>query len=78
MVQKVKLLYYNDALQIALANWKIVYQLKPSEKRLYPEVVRGKLVYRAKGSAKRISYAAIKKGLIPKITIIKEEVPNWL
>jgi hypothetical protein len=57
---------------------KQVYQLSPVSKLLVPEVYRGKLVYRAKGSTKRITYEAIKQGLVKKRKVVEQEVPNWL
>ncbi|MBD0278005.1 MAG: hypothetical protein ICV81_08590 [Flavisolibacter sp.] len=77
MEQKVKLNYINIQLQIGMVNWKQVYLLYPQVTPLMPEVDKGRLVYRAKGSAKRISYAQIKRGLKKKIVWIKEDVPEW-
>ena len=78
MEQKIQLNYINVKLQIGMVNWKEVYLLHPHIVRLIPEVDKGRLVYRAKGVAKRLSYSQIKRGLIKKSVIIKEEVPNWL
>jgi hypothetical protein len=61
-----------------MVDWKQVYLLKPYVVMLNPEVDKGQLVYRAKGSTKRISYMQIKKGLVKKKQVIKEQVPDWL
>jgi hypothetical protein len=61
-----------------MVNWRQVYLLQPKINVLIPEVNKGKLMYCVKGSAKRISYAQIKKGLQKKNFWIKEEVPSWL
>jgi len=77
MVQTVKLKLINEKLHIGMVNWREVYIYSPKQIKLTPEVDRGRLVYRAKGSKRRISYKAIKKGLIKKEYLIKEEVPDW-
>ncbi|MDB5198462.1 MAG: hypothetical protein JWO92_425 [Chitinophagaceae bacterium] len=66
--------YWNAQLQIGLYDWKNVYQF-PQQQLLQTEIHQGKLCYRLKGSSKRISYDKIKKGLIKKQVIIKEELP---
>lgn len=66
--------YWNAQLQIGLADWRNVYQF-PQQQLLYKEIHQGKLCYRLKGSSKRISYDHIKKGLVKKEMIIKEELP---
>ena len=78
MEQEIILKYFNERLNIAMSDWKIVYLLDRSPAQLFPEVERGRLVYRAKGSVKRISYATIKKGLVRKQVIIKEQLPEWI
>ena len=66
--------YWNAQLQIGLADWKNVYQF-PQQQILQKEIHQGRLCYRLKGSSKRISYHQLKKGLIKKEIIIKEELP---
>lgn len=78
MLQEIKIKYFNEALQIAMVNWREVYLLNPHPIKLNVETDKGRLVYRAKGSAKRISYKTLKKGLKKKTFSIFEEVPGWL
>jgi hypothetical protein len=78
MQQIIKVKYVNLNLQIGMANWREMYLLKPNIVRLYPETDKGRLVYRAKGSAKRISHAQIKIGLVKKSYHFVEDVPDWL
>jgi hypothetical protein len=66
--------YWNEHLKIGFANLKKLYQF-PQLQKMYPEVHQGKLYYRLKGSSKRISYDQVKKGLVKKQIIIKEELP---
>ena len=77
MVQIKKLKLINEKLGIGMVNWKEVYIYSPRQIKMIPEVDRGRLVYRAKGSERRISYQMIKKGLIKKEVLIKEEFPEW-
>jgi hypothetical protein len=76
--QIIKVKYVNLNLQIGMADWREMYLLKPNIVRLYPETDKGRLVYRAKGSAKRISHAQIKIGLVKKSYHFVEDVPDWL
>jgi hypothetical protein len=69
--------YWNAQLQIGFADWKNVYQF-PQQQILQKEIHQCKLCYRLKGSSKRISYRQLKKGLIRKKIIIKEELPFWV
>lgn len=78
MLQEIKIKYFNEALQIAMVNWREVYLVKPRVVKLNVEVDEGRLVYRATGSNKRISYKTIKKGLKKKSFSLFEEVPGWL
>ena len=78
MLQEIRIKYFNEALQIAMVNWREVYLLKPRIIKLNVEVDKGRLIYRATGSNKRISYKTLKKGLKKKPFTIFEEVPNWL
>ena len=64
--------YWNQHLQIGMADLKNVYQF-PQQEKMYNEVHQGRLHYRLKGSSKRIIYAQIKKGLIRKNILIKEQ-----
>jgi hypothetical protein len=75
MEQKIHLKYYNPELNIALADWRIVYLLSPKIVQLYPEVYKGLLVFRAKGSSKRYGYVQLKKSLIKKNIVITEDFP---
>ena len=68
----ITLKYWNQQLQIGLADLKNVYQF-PQQEKMYAEVHQGRLHYRLRGSSKRISYAQIKKELQKKIIKIKEE-----
>ena len=52
-----------------------MYLLSNEPILLIPELYQGKLVYRARGSAKRISYASIKKGLLKKEVLIQFHLP---
>jgi len=70
-MEQIVLKYYNGHLNIAMKNRKIVYPLYPTPVMLLPEMYRGNLVYRVAGKSKRYSYAAIKKHLVVKTTIIK-------
>ena len=65
---------FNPKLKIGLVNWRNAW-LFSSEypEKLFTEVHKGKLVFRQRGSSVRISYQQIKKGLIKKEIIIKEE-----
>jgi hypothetical protein len=74
MLQEIKIKYFNELLQIGLANWREVYLLKPKIARLNVEGDDGRLVYRAIGSPKRISYKTLKKGLKKKTFSIFQEV----
>jgi hypothetical protein len=74
MEQIIELKYYNQRLQIGIADWKTVYLLINQPVQLFPEVNKGKLMYRAKGSAKRFSYSDIKKDLIIKKIIIRHKM----
>jgi hypothetical protein len=78
MEQKIKLRYINERLQVGMVDIKHVYLLSPQLTPLRPEVYKGNLVYRAKGSSRRISYDQIKKGLVKRSFVVKEDVPNWL
>ena len=78
MEQKIKLGYINELLQVGMADIRKVYLLSPVLTTLHPEVYKGKLVFRAKGSSRRISYDQIKRGLVKRSFVVKEEVPNWL
>jgi hypothetical protein len=78
MLQEIKIRYFNEALQIAIVNWREVYLLKPDLTKMNVEVDKGRLIYRATGSAKRISYKTLRKGLKKKSFSIFEEVPDWL
>ena len=77
MEQKIKLRYINERLHVGMADIKEVYLLSPQLTLLRPEVYKGMLVYRAKGSSRRISYAQIKRGLVKRSLVVKEEIPNW-
>jgi len=77
MQVEIKLKYYNPLLQIALRDWREVYYFPTKANnptQLNPEFYRGDLVYRARGESKRYSYRQIKKGLIPKIVVIRKEL----
>jgi len=78
MIEKIKLKYINERLQIGLIDVRQAFLLSPSFTPLIPEVYKGNLVYRSKGSTKRISYRAIKKGIIKKTIFIEQQVPDWL
>jgi hypothetical protein len=62
MVQKVRLRYVNERLQVGMVDIRQLYFLSPQLTPLRPEVYKGKLVYRAKSSSRRISYDQIKNG----------------
>ncbi|OSZ81396.1 hypothetical protein CAP36_09225 [Chitinophagaceae bacterium IBVUCB2] len=69
----IKLKYWNEALQIAMADWKTVYQF-PERELMIKEIHQGNLYYRRCGSNQRISYRQLKKGLQKKEIIIYEEL----
>jgi hypothetical protein len=62
--------YYNEQLQIGLADWKTVFLFNAHKQpiQMQPEFHRGQLVYSIPGNSKRISYRKIKKDLIRKAT----------
>ncbi len=70
----ITLKYWNVQLQIGLIDWKNVYQL-PQQQLMQVGIHQGILCYRLKGSTKRISYQQLKKGLIKKQVIIKNDLP---
>jgi hypothetical protein len=76
-LQEIKIKYFNEALQIAMVNWREVYRLRPVIIKLNVEVDRGRLVYRATGSGKKVSYTTLKKGLRKK-TILHFLRTAWL
>lgn len=78
MVQKIVLRYFNNKLNIALNDWRVVYSLEGSPVQLNPEIHRGRLVYRAKGSSFRVSYHQVKTGLTRKNISIEISKPDWL
>jgi hypothetical protein len=49
MLQEIKIRYFNEALQIAIVNWREVYLLKPDLTKMNVEVDKGRLIYRATG-----------------------------
>lgn len=65
--------YWNPNYQIALADWKQVYQF-PEKELMIKEIHQGQLYYRLRGSARRISYRQLRKGLQKKQIIIYEEL----
>jgi len=65
--------YWNENLQIGLADWKNVYQF-PQKQLMEKEIHQGNLYYRCKGSNKRVSYKQIKTGLIEKQIFLSEEI----
>ncbi len=73
--QMILLKYWNQKLQVALADWQNVYQF-PKKEKMMSEVYRGALYYRVKGSARRISYRQLKTGLQRKnIRVTNEWLP---
>ena len=65
---------FNPKLNIGLVNWREAWLFCGEyQEKLYTEVHKGKLVFRQRDSSIRISYQQIKKGLIRKEIIIKEE-----
>ena len=63
--------YYNEKLQIGMADWKTVYQFPQAEK-LIMKIHQGNLYYQSRGSAGRISYKQIKEGLQQKEMCLQE------
>ena len=78
MLQEIRFICFNEALQVAMINWRHVYLLKPHLVKLNVEVDKGRLVYRATGSGKRIGYKTLKKGLKKRSFSIFQEVPDFL
>jgi hypothetical protein len=66
--------YWNEKLQIALLDWRNVYQF-PLKEKMSIEVHQGKLYYRCRGASKRVSYDQLKKGLIKKQIILYNDLP---
>ncbi len=66
--------YWNAQLQIAMQDWRTVYQFPQKEKMLV-EIHQNKLYYRNRGESKRISYQQLKKGLVKKQIIIQDNLP---
>ncbi len=64
--------YWNEQLQMAMLDWRTVYQF-PQQEKMIPEIHQNKLYYRKRGHTKRISYSQLKKGLIKKQIILNEE-----
>jgi hypothetical protein len=64
--------YWNAKLQIAMLDWRTVYQF-PQKEKLLLELHQNRIYYRAKGSTKRISYTQLKMGLIKRQIILTEE-----
>jgi hypothetical protein len=58
----IELKYWNQTLQIGMADWKTVYKF-PQKELMVHELHQGNLYYRRKGSDKRISYKQLKKRL---------------
>lgn len=69
----IKIKYWNEVLQIGMADWKSVYQF-PERELMIKEIHQGNLYYRSPGSNQRISYRQLKKGLQKKEIIIYEEL----
>ena len=65
--------YWNEKLQIGLADWKQVYKF-PEQDLMNKEIHQDSLYYRQPGTALRISYKKLKKGLQKKKIIIYEEL----
>lgn len=65
--------YWNESLQIGMADWKTVYQF-PQQELMIKEIHQGNLHYRRPGSNHRISYRQLKMGLQKKEIIIYEEL----
>ena len=78
MVERVKLGYFNEGLQIGFVSINEAYLLLHVSALLSVEVYRGKLVYRVKGSSRRISYQRLKSGLRKTSRLLEREVPNRL
>jgi hypothetical protein len=78
MEQKIRLRYIIERLQVGLTVIKHVYALSPALTSLHPAVYKGKLVYRPKGSHERISYDQIKRWLVKRRIVVREDVPNRL
>ncbi len=66
--------YWNAQLQIAMQDWRTVYQF-PQQEKMLVEIHQNKLYYRNRGESKRISYRQLKKGLVKKQIIIQDNLP---
>jgi hypothetical protein len=64
--------YWNERLQIAMVNWRTVYQFPQKEKMLV-ELHQHKVCYRLRGTSRRISYEQLKNGLVKRSFQIEEE-----
>lgn len=70
----IRINYFNPVLNIGLTNWREAWLLSGIyPEKLYTEIYRGKLIFRLRGSHKRISYLQLKKGLIKKVMVFREE-----
>ena len=69
----IELKYWNETLQIGMADWKTVYKF-PQKELMVHEQHQGNLYYRCKGSDKRISYKQLKKRLQKKQHFITQEI----
>ena len=66
--------YWNEQLQIAMMDWRNVYQF-PQQEKMYVEIHQTKIYYRCRGKLKRISYQQLKNGLIKKQIVLQEDLP---
>jgi hypothetical protein len=65
---------FNPKYKIGLVSWREAWIFETEfPEKLYTEVYKGRLVFRKRGSPLRISYTTLKKGLVKKIILIKEE-----
>ena len=70
MVSKLTLNYYHPGLNIAMQDVRNVWLLNEKPVKLTASLHRGSLVFRLPHAGRRISYRALKKGLIKKEIII--------
>ncbi|MEO7306290.1 MAG: hypothetical protein ABIR78_13130 [Ferruginibacter sp.] len=76
MFQDITLQYFHQELNIGVQDIRNVWLMNNPPVKLPVSLHRGALSFRLPGaSGKRISYATLKKGLIKKMTIIRQPLP---
>lgn len=74
MFEEIIIKHFHPRLNVGLQDIRTAWLLYDSPVKLFTAIHRGNLVYRMPNSGKRISYLTLKKGLIKKRIIIKQEL----